>query len=143
MKTLKQGPTTQSRRPARPKGGNIQRRAAATQQKSGNLPSEVAKKSRIIQAKIPSSTPIQCISCKQGDVPLLLGGSTSFQNSMRLQTVFLTKDSGYCRTCVESGKWKSDSAQPTTAVQSVQSHPQSVQPTAPAVPVVPVTQDPQ
>ncbi|KAH9486527.1 hypothetical protein JR316_0000592 [Psilocybe cubensis] len=123
MKTLKQGPTTHSRRPGRAKAGNTQRRTTATHQKPGSQPSEAAaKKSRIMQARFPPSTPIQCLSCKQGDVPLLLGGR-------------------YCRTCVESGKWKSDLAQSITPVQFVQSHLQSLQPTMPVTPAAPVTQD--
>ncbi|PPQ67176.1 hypothetical protein CVT25_005777 [Psilocybe cyanescens] len=126
MRTLKQGPTTQSRRPARPKGSNPQRRTGASQQKPGDLPSEamVIKKTRISQPKTSSVTPIQCISCKQGDVPLLLGGR-------------------YCRTCVDSGKWKTESVQPVTAAQFVQSHLQSVQPITSTNPAPPATTDPQ
>lgn len=74
MKPLKQGPTPQPRT-------NRQRKPYAQkkfteQHPNQNKPEDPVpvKKSRASQSKA-ASTPIQCLNCKQTDVPLILGGS--------------------------------------------------------------------
>ncbi|KAF4623497.1 hypothetical protein D9613_002206 [Agrocybe pediades] len=74
MRPLRQGPAQV--RPPRQRSGAAQKRAA------DNKPSEVPR-SKTKKTVVP--TPIQCLSCGQPDVPLILGGR-------------------FCRPCVESGK---------------------------------------
>ncbi|KAF9527705.1 hypothetical protein CPB83DRAFT_855502 [Crepidotus variabilis] len=88
MKPLKQGPPTHSRpRPKRPRK-NVEPIAATGASPSAEVATGetvIVKRARITQSK--SAAPIQCISCKNGDVPLILGGK-------------------YCRPCAEIEKQK-------------------------------------
>ncbi|KAF8203018.1 hypothetical protein BJ912DRAFT_942627 [Pholiota molesta] len=81
MKLLRHGPTPQSRaaRNRKPYAG---KKTAAP--KTVSADGGIVKKPRASQSK-PVPTPIQCVSCKQTDVPLILGGR-------------------YCRPCVDAGK---------------------------------------
>lgn len=77
MKPLKQGPTPQPRtnRQRKPYG----QKKFAEQNPNQNKPGDPVpvKKSRASQSKA-SPTPIQCLTCKQTDVPLILGGSVFY-----------------------------------------------------------------
>ncbi|KIM47777.1 hypothetical protein M413DRAFT_439447 [Hebeloma cylindrosporum] len=85
MKPLKQGPTPQSRTNRQRKP--YTQKKITEQNPNQNKPDDPVpvKKSRTSQSKA-SPTPIQCLTCKQTDVPLILGGR-------------------YCRPCVDAGKW--------------------------------------
>ncbi|KDR85433.1 hypothetical protein GALMADRAFT_234306, partial [Galerina marginata CBS 339.88] len=104
MKPLRQGPNPS--RVSRQKRSYTSRRTDKTsitvtnESKSVDGPTEaiVVKKSRTSQSKSSTSTPIQCLTCKQTDVPLILGGR-------------------FCRPCVDSGKWTPSAPAPVTPVQ--------------------------
>lgn len=103
MKPLKQGPTPQPRtnRQRKPYG----QKKFAEQNPNQNKPGDPVpvKKSRASQSKA-SPTPIQCLTCKQTDVPLILGGSV-FYFFLLFFFWRLTPLPGYCRPCVDAGKW--------------------------------------
>ncbi|KAF8167672.1 hypothetical protein B0H34DRAFT_682661 [Crassisporium funariophilum] len=91
MKTLKHGPTAPSRA-ARQKRTYSQRKpidSTANKDKAqganGN-PTPASKRARTASSRPPTAAQIQCASCQQTDVPLILGGR-------------------FCRPCVDSGRW--------------------------------------
>ena len=75
MKPLKQGPTPQPRTNRQRKP--YAQKKIAEQNPNQNKPGDPVpvKKSRASKA---SPTPIQCLTCKQTDVPLILGGSVFY-----------------------------------------------------------------
>ncbi|KAF8913092.1 hypothetical protein CPB84DRAFT_1957470 [Gymnopilus junonius] len=68
MKPLRQGPA-----PARQKRSNASRRLVTAHQ-AVSVDGAVVKRSRVSHSKSSSAAPIQCLSCKQTDVPLIMGG---------------------------------------------------------------------
>ncbi|KAJ3505151.1 hypothetical protein NLJ89_g7561 [Agrocybe chaxingu] len=76
MKTLKQGPTASHTRAPR-KRTNAQRKGAsnsnASEGTAGTIGESIVVK-RPRTSKSTTTTPIQCHSCKQTDVPLIMGG---------------------------------------------------------------------
>ncbi|PPQ64483.1 hypothetical protein CVT26_002022 [Gymnopilus dilepis] len=98
MRPLRQGPA-----PVRQKRANPSRRGERSgQNRPGDHAADgpAAKKSRVSQSKSSSATPIQCLSCKQTDVPLIMGGSELFTLilSKRFNQVL-----GFCRPCAAAG----------------------------------------
>ncbi|KAF9481667.1 hypothetical protein BDN70DRAFT_875969 [Pholiota conissans] len=95
MKLLRHGPTQQraprARKPYEPRKNAASKSAVSTEVIA-------AKKSRASQPK-PPATIIQCTSCKQTDVPLIMGGR-------------------FCRPCVETGKHNIIIASQTPASQT-------------------------
>ena len=75
MKPLKQGPTPQPRTNRQRKPYTQKKVTEHNPNKSKAEDPVPVKKSRASQSKA-SPTPIQCLTCKQTDVPLILGGST-------------------------------------------------------------------
>ena len=111
MKPLKQGPTPQPRT-------NRQRKPYAQKKLTEHNPNQnkaegpvPVKKSRTSQSKA-SPTPIQCLTCKQTDVPLILGGSAFhflFKFFSMSQSIAITRIlSSLC------GCWKVDACCATT-----------------------------
>jgi len=77
MKTLKQGPSAQNRT-ARQKRTKKDTGASATEKTNGvdtSGDTAVVKKARLSRSKSTPPVPIQCLTCKDADVPLILGGS--------------------------------------------------------------------
>jgi hypothetical protein len=77
MKPLRQGPTPQPRTNRQRKPYTQKKLAEPNPQQSKPGDTVLVKKPRASQSKA-SPTPIQCLTCKQTDVPLILGGSAFF-----------------------------------------------------------------
>lgn len=103
MKPLKQGPAPQPRTNRQRKP--YTQKKSAEQNPNQNKPGDPVpvKKSRASQSKA-SPTPIQCLTCKQTDVPLILGGSVFYFPFVCVFLWRLTLSLGYCRPCVDAGK---------------------------------------
>ena len=76
MKPLKQGASSQSRAPRQKRS----RKEGTTSEnaKDNDPDTVVVKRARPSQPKATSLATIHCLSCKNSDVPLILGGSECF-----------------------------------------------------------------
>ena len=76
MKLLKQGASSQSRAPRQKR--SRKEAVASENAKDNDTDAAVVKRARPSQPKATPLATIHCLSCKNSDVPLILGGSKCF-----------------------------------------------------------------